>query len=165
MIDKYINVDKVISIKIFDKKDVLNESFVCTLIHRKGTVKRRRLKFNGFKVEIECVYYKDDIFEQLFSDKITRTKLNELYMKEYIEDNIENNYIIEDNILYEKPRVEITLINDELVVVHRDSVKELYKYLNDWNFYSDGEFDYSKMPIEYLCLLPQRIFKKVYGTV
>lgn len=127
MIDKYINVDKVISIKIFDKKDVLNESFVCTLIHRKGTVKRRRLKFNGFKVEIECVYYKDDIFEQLFSGKITRTKLNELYMKEYIE----NNYIIEDNILYEKPRVEITLINDELVVVHRDSVKELYNYLNN----------------------------------
>ncbi len=132
MIDKYINVDKVISIKIFDKKDVLNESFVCTLIHRKGTVKRRRLKFNGFKVEIECVYYKDDIFEQLFSGKITRTKLNELYMKEYIiEYNIENNYIIEDNILYEKPRVEITLINDELVVVHRDSVKELYKYLDN----------------------------------
>lgn len=84
MIDKYINVDKVISIKIFDKKDVLNESFVCTLIHRKGTVKRIRLKFNGFKVEIECVYYKDDIFEQLFSGKITRAKLNELYMKEYI---------------------------------------------------------------------------------
>ena len=131
MIGKYINVDKVISIKIFDKKDVLNESFVCTLIHRKGTVKRRRLKFNGFKVEIECVYYKDDIFEQLFSGKITRTKLNELYMKEYIEDNIENNYIIEDNILYEKPRVEITLINDELEIIHRDSVKELYKYLDN----------------------------------
>lgn len=131
MIGKYINVDKVISIKIFDKKDVLNESFVCTLIHRKGTVKRRRLKFNGFKVEIECVYYKDDIFEQLFSGKITRTKLNELYMKEYIEDNIENNYIIEDNILYEKPRIEITLINDELEIIHRDSVKELYKYLDN----------------------------------
>lgn len=131
MIDKYINVDKVISIKIFDKKDVFNESFVCTLIHRKGTVKRRRLKFNGFKVEIECVYYKDDIFEQLFSGKITRTKLNELYMKEYIEDNIANNYIIEDNILYEKPHIEITLINDELVVVHRDSVIELYNYLNN----------------------------------
>lgn len=131
MIDKYINVDKIISIKIFDKKDVLDESFVCTLIHRKGTVKRRRLKFNGFKVEIECVYYKDDIFEQLFSGKITRTKLNELYMKEYIEDNIENNYIIEDNILYEKPRIEITLINDELEIIHRDSVKELYKYLNN----------------------------------
>lgn len=131
MIDKYINVDKVISIKIFDKKDVLYESFVCTLIHRKGTVKRRRLKFNGFKVEIECVYYKDDIFEQLFSGKITRTKLNELYMKEYIEDNIANNYIIEDNILYEKPRIEITLINDELEIIHRDSVKELYKYLNN----------------------------------
>lgn len=131
MVDKYINVDKVISIKIFDKKDVLNESFVYTLIHRKGTVKRRRLKFNGFKVEIECVYYKDDIFEQLFSGKITRTKLNELYMKEYIEDNIENNYIIEDNILYEKPRIEITLINDELEIIHRDSVKELYKYLNN----------------------------------
>lgn len=131
MIDKYINVDKVISIKIFDKKDVLNESFVCTLIHRKGTVKRRRLKFNGFKVEIECVYYKDDIFEQLFSGKITRTKLNELYMKEYIKDNIENNYIIEDNILYEKPRIEITLINDELEIIHRDSVKELYKYLDN----------------------------------
>lgn len=131
MIDKYINVDKVISIKIFDKKDVLNESFVCTLIHRKGTVKRRRLKFNGFKVEIECVYYKDDIFEQLFSGSITRTKLNELYMKEYIEDNIENNYIIEDNILYEKPRIEITLINDELEIIHRDSVKELYKYLDN----------------------------------
>lgn len=131
MIDKYINVDKVISIKIFDKKDVLNESFVCTLIHRKGTVKRRRLKFNGFKVEIECVYYKDDIFEQLFSGKITRTKLNELYMKEYIEDNIENNYVIENNILYEKPRIEITLINDELEIIHRDSVKELYKYLNN----------------------------------
>lgn len=130
MIDKYINVDKVISIKIFDKKDVLNESFVCTLIHRKGTVKRRRLKFNGFKVEIECVYYKDDIFEQLFSGKITRTKLNELYMKEYIEDNIENNYVIEDNILYEKPRIEIMLINDELEIIHRDSVKELYKYLD-----------------------------------
>lgn len=131
MIDKYINVDKVISIKIFDKKDVLNESFVCTLIHRKGTVKRRRLKFNGFKVEIECVYYKDDIFEQLFSGKITRTKLNELYMKEYIEDNIANNYIIEDNILYEKPRIEITLINDELEIIHRDLVKELYKYLDN----------------------------------
>ena len=131
MIDKYINVDKVISIKIFDKKDVLNESFVCTLIHRKGTVKRRRLKFNGFKVEIECVYYKDDIFEQLFSGKITRVKLNELYMKEYIEDNIANNYIIEDNILYEKPRIEITLINDELEIIHRDSVKELYKYLDN----------------------------------
>ena len=131
MIDKYINVDKVISIKIFDKKDVFNESFVCTLIHRKGTVKRRRLKFNGFKVEIECVYYKDDIFEQLFSGKITRTKLNELYMKEYIEDNIENNYVIEDNILYEKPRIEITLINDELEIIHRDSVKELYKYLDN----------------------------------
>lgn len=131
MIDKYINVNKVISIKIFDKKDVLNESFVCTLIHRKGTVKRRRLKFNGFKVEIECVYYKDDIFEQLFSGKITRAKLNELYMKEYIEDNIENNYIIEDNILYEKPRIEITLINDELEIIHRDSVKELYKYLDN----------------------------------
>lgn len=131
MIDKYINVNKVISIKIFDKKDVLNESFVCTLIHRKGTVKRRRLKFNGFKVEIECVYYKDDIFEQLFSGKITRAKLNELYMKEYIEDNIANNYIIEDNILYEKPRIEITLINDELEIIHRDSVKELYKYLNN----------------------------------
>ncbi|WQJ54468.1 MAG: hypothetical protein [Vetruanivirus porcinprimi] len=131
MIDKYINVDKVISIKIFDKKDVINENFVCTLIHRKGTVKRRRLKFNGFKVEIECVYYKDDIFEQLFSGKITRTKLNELYMKEYIEDNIENNYIIEDNILYEKPRIEITLINDELEIIHRDSVKELYKYLDN----------------------------------
>lgn len=131
MIDKYINVDKVISIKIFDKKDVFNESFVCTLIHRKGTVKRRRLKFNGFKVEIECVYYKDDIFEQLFSGKITRTKLNELYMKEYIEDNIANNYIIEDNILYEKPRIEITLINDELEIIHRDSVKELYKYLDN----------------------------------
>ena len=131
MIDKYINVDKVISIKIFDKKDVLNESFVCTLIHRKGTVKRRRLKFNGFKVEIECVYYKDDIFEQLFSGKITRAKLNELYMKEYIEDNIANNYIIEDNILYEKPRIEITLINDELEIIHRDSVKELYKYLDN----------------------------------
>ena len=121
MIDKYINVDKVISIKIFDKKDVLNESFVCTLIHRKGTVKRRRLKFNGFKVEIECVYYKDDIFEQLFSGKITRTKLNELYMKEYIEDNI----------LYENTRIEITLINDELEIIHRDSVKELYKYLDN----------------------------------
>lgn len=131
MIDKYINVDKVISIKIFDKKDVLDESFVCTLIHRKGTVKRRRLKFNGFKVEIECVYYKDDIFEQLFSGSITRTKLNELYMKEYIEDNIENNYVIENNILYEKPRIEITLINDELEIIHRDSVKELYKYLNN----------------------------------
>ena len=131
MVDKYINVDKVISIKIFDKKDVLNESFVYTLIHRKGTVKRRRLKFNGFKVEIECVYYKDAIFEQLFSGKITRTKLNELYMKEYIEDNIANNYIIEDNILYEKPRIEITLINDELEIIHRDSVKELYKYLNN----------------------------------
>lgn len=131
MIGKYINVDKVISIKIFDKKDVLNESFVCTLIHRKGTVKRRRLKFNGFKVEIECVYYKDDIFEQLFSGSITRTKLNELYMKEYIEDNIENNYIIEDNILYEKPCIEITLINDELEIIHRDSVKELYKYLDN----------------------------------
>ena len=131
MIDKYINVNKVISIKIFDKKDVLNESFVCTLIHRKGTVKRRRLKFNGFKVEIECVYYKDDIFEQLFSGKITRAKLNELYMKEYIEDNIANNYIIEDNILYEKPRIEITLINDELEIIHRDSVKELYNYLNN----------------------------------
>lgn len=131
MIDKYINVNKVISIKIFDKKDVLNESFVCTLIHRKGTVKRRRLKFNGFKVEIECVYYKDDIFDQLFSGKITRTKLNELYMKEYIEDNIANNYIIEDNILYEKPRIEITLINDELEIIHRDSVKELYKYLDN----------------------------------
>lgn len=131
MINKYINVDKVISIKIFDKKDVLNESFVCTLIHRKGTVKRRRLKFNGFKVEIECVYYKDDIFEQLFSGKITRTKLNELYMKEYIEDNIENNYVIEDNILYEKPRIEITLINDELEIIHRDSVIELYNYLNN----------------------------------
>lgn len=131
MIDKYINVDKVISIKIFDKKDVLNESFVCTLIHRKGTVKRRRLKFNGFKVEIECVYYKDDIFEQLFSGKITRAKLNELYMKEYIEDNIANNYIIEDNILYEKPRIEITLINDELEIIHRDSVIELYNYLNN----------------------------------
>lgn len=131
MIDKYINVNKVISIKIFDKKDVLNESFVCTLIHRKGTVKRRRLKFNGFKVEIECVYYKDDIFEQLFSGSITRTKLNELYMKEYIEDNIANNYIIEDNILYEKPRIEITLINDELEIIHRDSVKELYKYLDN----------------------------------
>ena len=131
MIDKYINVNKVISIKIFDKKDVFNESFVCTLIHRKGTVKRRRLKFNGFKVEIECVYYKDDIFEQLFSGKITRTKLNELYMKEYIEDNIANNYIIEDNILYEKPRIEITLINDELEIIHRDSVKELYKYLDN----------------------------------
>lgn len=131
MIDKYINVDKVISIKIFDKKDVLNESFVCTLIHRKGTVKRRRLKFNGFKVEIECVYYKDDIFEQLFSGSITRTKLNELYMKEYIEDNIENNYVIENNILYEKPRIEITLINDELEIIHRDSVKELYKYLDN----------------------------------
>lgn len=131
MIDKYINVNKVISIKIFDKKDVLNESFVCTLIHRKGTVKRRRLKFNGFKVEIECVYYKDDIFEQLFSGKITRAKLNELYMKEYIEDNIANNYIIEDNILYEKPRIEITLINDELEIIHRDSVKELYKYLDN----------------------------------
>ena len=134
MIDKYINVDKVISIKIFDKKDVLNESFVCTLIHRKGTVKRRRLKFNGFKVEIECVYYKDDIFEQLFSGKITRTKLHELYMKEYIEDNIANNYIIEDNILYEKPRIEITLINDELEIIHRDSVKELYKYLDNIGF-------------------------------
>lgn len=131
MIGKYINVDKVISIKIFDKKDVLNESFVCTLIHRKGAVKRRRLKFNGFKVEIECVYYKDDIFEQLFSGSITRAKLNELYMKEYIEDNIENNYIIEDNILYEKPRIEITLINDELEIIHRDSVKELYKYLDN----------------------------------
>lgn len=131
MIDKYINVNKVISIKIFDKKDVLNESFVCTLIHRKGTVKRRRLKFNGFKVEIECVYYKDDIFDQLFSGKITRTKLNELYMKEYIEDNIANNYIIEDNILYEKPRIEITLINDKLEIIHRDSVKELYKYLDN----------------------------------
>lgn len=131
MIDKYINVNKVISIKIFDKKDVLNESFVCTLIHRKGTVKRRRLKFNGFKVEIECVYYKDDIFDQLFSGKITRAKLNELYMKEYIEDNIANNYIIEDNILYEKPRIEITLINDELEIIHRDSVKELYKYLDN----------------------------------
>lgn len=45
------------------------------------------------------------------------------------------------------------------------TLPELYKYLNDWNFYSDGEFDYSKMPMEYLCLLPQRIFKKVYGTV
>lgn len=52
-------------------------------------------------------------------------------MKEYIEDNIANNYIIEDNILYEKPRIEITLINDELVVVHRDSVIELYNYLNN----------------------------------
>lgn len=52
-------------------------------------------------------------------------------MKEYIEDNIENNYIIEDNILYEKPHIEITLINDELVVVHRDSVIELYNYLNN----------------------------------
>ena len=45
------------------------------------------------------------------------------------------------------------------------TLTELYKYLNDWNFYSDGGFNYSKMPIEYLCLLPQRIFKKVYGTV
>lgn len=30
-----------------------------------------------------------------------------------------------------KPRIEITLINDELVVVHRDSVIELYNYLNN----------------------------------
>ena len=52
-------------------------------------------------------------------------------MKEYIEYNIENNYIIEDNILYEKPRIEITLINDELEIIHRDSVKELYKYLDN----------------------------------
>lgn len=45
------------------------------------------------------------------------------------------------------------------------TLSELYKYLNDWDFYNDGKFNYLKMPIEYLCLLPQRIFKKVYGTV
>lgn len=131
MLDKFINLDKVISIKIFDKRDVLDDSFVCTLIHRKGTIKRRKLKFNGFKVGIKCEYYTDDIFEQLFSGKITRTKLNEVYLKEYIENNTENNYVIEGNILYEKPCVEITLINDKSVIIHRDSVIELYNYLDN----------------------------------
>ena len=28
------------------------------------------------------------------------------------------------------------------------TLTELYKYLKDWNFYSDGEFNYSKMPLE-----------------
>lgn len=138
MIDKYLNIDKVISIKIFDKRPVFVDDYGCRLIHVKGTIKHRRLKFNGIKIGIKYDYYEDDIFDYIFSGKITRTNLNKLYLMKFRSENIENNYIIENNILFEKPRIEITLVNDERINIHRDSITELYDYLESIGL-SDNE--------------------------
>lgn len=127
MIDKLINIDNIISVNVYDKHDVIEDSYYFYYRHKKGDFKRYTLNKFTFKK----LYYQEDIFGYQFdSNKYTRKEVNKFYLDGFTSKN-KDCFYVKDNILYEKPYAKIIMVDKDVVEIHRDTLDEVYKYLRN----------------------------------
>ena len=124
--ETFINVNKIISIKVADKKEYLVSPWYYK-VHEKGEHKYLiTLDFLFFKWKLfkRKVVYEEDMFQfgELDEPK-PRSEINEYCMK------YEKNLFIESDILYEKPYLKIIMENGEEFLRYMDTVEDIYAFL------------------------------------
>ena len=125
--ETFINVNKIISIKVVGKKEYLVNPWYYK-VHEKGEHKYLiTLDFLFFKWKLfkRKVVYEEDMFRfAVFDDNPKpRSEINESCMKD------EKNLFIESGILYEKPYLEIIMENGEEFLRYMDTVEDIYTFL------------------------------------
>ena len=124
--ETFININKIISIKVVDKKEYLVNPWFYK-VHEKGEHKYLiTLDFLFFKWKLfkRKVVYEEDMFQfgELDEPK-PRSEINEYCMK------YEKNLFIESGILYEKPYLKIIMENGEEFLRYMDTVEDIYAFL------------------------------------
>lgn len=123
--DTYININKIISITIADKREYIKPPDYVK-VYSKGEPKYKinfTILFWDFHYFKSKEVYEEDVFCPRFDDtEYTRSELN----KKFKDDDL---LFIQDGILYEKPYLEICLENDKKVCKYFDRIEECYLYL------------------------------------
>ena len=124
--ETFINVNKIISIKVVDKKEYPVNPWYYK-VHEKGEHKYLiTLDFLFFKFKLfkcKAVYEEDMFYFGEFDEPKSRSEINEFCMKD------KTNLFIESGILYEKPYLEIIMENDEKFLRYMDTVEDIYAFL------------------------------------
>ena len=125
--ETFININKIISIKVVDKKEYLVNPWYYK-VHEKGEHKYLiTLDFLFFKFKLfKCKsVYEEDMFRFAVcgDEPKPRSEINEFCMKD------KTNLFIESDILYEKPYLEIIMENGEEFLRYMDTVEDIYAFL------------------------------------
>ena len=124
--ETFINVNKIISIKVVDKKEYLVNPWFYK-VHEKGEHKYLiTLDFLFFKFKLfkcKAVYEEDMFYFGKFDEHKPRSEINEYCMK------YEKDLFIESGILYEKPYLKIIMENGEEFLRYMDTVEDIYAFL------------------------------------
>ena len=125
--ETFININKIISIKVADKKEYLVSPWYYK-VHEKGEHKYLiTLDFLFFKWKLfkRKAVYEEDMFQfAVFDDNPKpRSVINESCMKD------EKDLFIESGILYEKPYLKIIMENGEEFLRYMDTVEDIYAFL------------------------------------
>ena len=125
--ETFININKIISIKVADKKEYLVSPWYYKA-HEKGEHKYLiTLDFLFFKWKLfkRKAVYEEDMFQFAVFDDDTkpRSVINESCMK------AEKDLFIESGILYEKPYLKIIMENGEEFLRYMDTVEDIYAFL------------------------------------
>ena len=124
--ETFINVNKIISIKVADKKEYLVSPWYYK-VHEKGEPKYLiTLDFLFFKLKLfkcKSVYEEDMFYFGKFDEPKPRSEINEYCMK------YEKDRFIESGILYEKPYLKIIMENGEEFLRYMDTVEDIYAFL------------------------------------
>lgn len=124
--ETFINVNKIISIKVVDKKEYLVNPWFYK-VHEKGEHKYLiTLDFLFFKFKLfkRKDVYEEDMFQfGEFDEPKLRSEINEYCMK------YEKDLFIESGILYEKPYLKIIMENGEEFLRYMDTVEDIYAFL------------------------------------
>lgn len=124
--ETFINVNKIISIKVVDKKEYLVNPWFYK-VHEKGEHKYLItwdflfFKFKLFKCK--AIYEEDMFYFGEFDEPKPRSEINEYCMK------YEKDLFIESGILYEKPYLKIIMENGEEFLRYMDTVEDIYAFL------------------------------------
>lgn len=125
--ETFININKIISIKVVDKREHLREPWYYK-VHEKGEHKYLiTLDFLFFEWKLfKCkAVYEEDMFQFAVFDNNPRlrSQMNKSCMEN------DRNLFVEDGILYEKPYLEIIMENDEKFFRYMDTVEDIYAFL------------------------------------
>lgn len=125
--ETFININKIISIKVADKKEYLVSPWYYK-VHEKGEHKYLiTLDFLFFKWKLfkRKAVYEEDMFQFAVFDDVPkpRSVINESCMKD------EKDLFIESGILYEKPYLKIIMENGEEFLRYMDTVEDIYAFL------------------------------------
>lgn len=125
--ETFININKIISIKVADKKEHLVSPWYCK-VHEKGEHKfwiTLDFLFFEWKLFKRKAVYKEDMFQFAVFDNTPRPRsiVNESCLKN------DKNLFVKDGILYEKPYLEIIMENNEKFLRYMDTVEDIYAFL------------------------------------